>query len=102
MTTAITYDMQKLDEAVSALSLAPGSIQERLRAAIGPLRQLKNTGLHRAALSAELDRILLGTSYENMSKLTDEHATAWALAIVELQSKNWHDTVWDIEQRILD
>lgn len=99
--SAVTYDMQKLDEAVSALSVGTKTLQERLRDAIIPLTILKSgEGLHNKSLSAELDRILLGVADENMTELSDDQARSWARSIVELQSKNWHDAVWKLEDQI--
>ena len=50
----VTYDMQKLDEAVSALAVGTGSIQERLRCAMLPLLVLQTGGLANEKMSAEL------------------------------------------------
>jgi hypothetical protein len=101
MVSQITYDMQKFGEAVSALAVGTGTIQERLRDALIPLMVLRSGGgLHNKALSAELDRILLGTTYDNVTRLSDDDAQALARSIVDLQSKNWHDAVWALEDQI--
>lgn len=101
MVTRVTYDMQKFDEAVAAIALGTGTIQERLRDALGPLRTLQSGGgLHNKKLSAELDRILLGATYDNTTRLSDDDARALARAILELQSTNWHDAVYALEDQI--
>lgn len=98
MVTRVTYDMQKLDEAVSALAAGTDRIQERLRAALIPMLVLKSGGgMHNVKRSGELNRILDGLSHESIGAMTDEQAREKARAIVNLQSGNWHDAVWALE-----
>jgi hypothetical protein len=96
--TAITYDMQKLDEAVGVLATGAGSLQERLSDAFVPLWTLHSGGgMHNAKRAPELARICEALAETPRDSMDGEAARSLASAIAELQSGNWHDAVWALE-----
>jgi hypothetical protein len=101
MKFTITYDMQKLDEAVSILATGTESLQDRLRDSIIPLLILRanGDGMHNKKRAGTLDEICAKLSDMNDNPLNDDDARALAQAIVDLQNLNWHDAVWALEEK---
>ena len=95
----ITYDMQKLDEAVSCLA-GSGTLQERLSNAMIPLLTLSAGGMHNKSRQKEFERILQMPDDRGAIAMGDEAAREMAHAIVNLQNGNWHDTVFALEDEI--
>ena len=97
---AITYDMQKLDEAISVLATGSGSLQQRLSDAYLPLLSLHGGGgMQNTQRASELAQICEALSVAQRDGIDPETARALASAIAELQSGNWHDAVWALEDR---
>jgi hypothetical protein len=98
MTTAVTYDMQKLHEAVSSLATGNESLQERLRHAMIPLLTLHHGGgMKNKKRAPELAAIIERLSDGNLERLDNEQARELASKIVSLENSNWHDAVWALE-----
>lgn len=98
--TGVTYDMQKLDEAVSSLA-GHGSLQERLSNAMIPLLVLSTGGgMKNSKRASELEAILALPGGLRASQLDDEAAQEMARAIVDLLNGNWHDTVYALEDEV--
>lgn len=98
--TAVTYDMQKLDEAVGTLT-GHGTLQERLRDALIPLSVLHmGGGMHNKKRAGQLDEIYTRLSGGKVLDLSDDEAREIARKIVELHSGNWHDAVWALEDEM--
>ena len=94
--TAITYDMQKLDEAVSALA-GPGALLERLQDTIIPLGTLHMAGLKNENRAAEFESIYVRLTDETLRRSTADELAKLSYDIVALQTGNWYDTVWALE-----
>ncbi len=95
--TAVTYDMQKLDEAVSTLA-GHGTLQERLHDALIPLSVLHmGGGMHNKKRAGQLDEIHARLTAGKVRDLSDDEAREIAKNITELHSGNWHDAVWALE-----
>jgi hypothetical protein len=101
MTLAVTYDMQKLGEAVSILATGTISLQERLSDTIIPLFTLNRggEGMHNKKRAGTLVEICAKLTDMKDNPLNDDDARTLARAIVELQSGNWHDAVWALEDQ---
>lgn len=98
--TAVTYDMQKLDEALSSLA-GHGSLQQRLQNALLPLTVLQaGGGMQNTKRAGQLDEVIARLSTKFVNTLSDDEAWSIAQQIVELQSGNWHDAVWALEDRL--
>jgi len=98
--TAVTYDMQKLDEAVSILA-GHGTLQQRLQDALIPLSVLHmGGGMRNTKRASQLDEIHSRLTKERVSDLSDDQARDIAKKIVELHSGNWHDAVWGLEDEV--
>lgn len=96
----ITYDMQKLDEAVTALA-GHGRLQDRLGNAVMPLLVLSGGGgMKNLERAEELERILEPAKHGLVHELDDEAAREMAMAIVSLQNGNWHDAVFALEDEL--
>lgn len=94
----ISYDMQKLDEAVTALA-GHGRLQSRLEFARIPLAGLNAaSGLNNKKRTAEFEQIL--EALDDAGNLDDEAARQLARAIVDLQNGNWHDAVYQLEDEV--
>lgn len=95
--TAVTYDMQKLDEAVSILT-GHGALQDRLQDALIPLSVLHmGGGMRNTKRAGQLDEIYSRLTTTKASDLSDDEAREIARKIVELHTGNWHDAVWALE-----
>jgi hypothetical protein len=94
--TAVTYDMQKLDEAVGTLA-GHGTLRDRLQDALIPLGVLHMGGMLNKKRAAQLDEIHRRLTAGKISDLSDDDAREIARKIVELHSGNWHDAVWALE-----
>ncbi len=98
--TRVTYDMQKLGEAVSIMALGSGPLKARLRDTIIPLLTLRTSGIHNKKRVGELDSIcerLMGGALDDLS---ENEALELARHIVQLESSNWHDVVWELEDQL--
>ena len=97
---AMNYDMQMLDKAISALATGSGSLQQRLTNAYLPLITLHGGGgMHNKERASELARICEALSVAQRDGIDPEAAQSLASAIAELQSGNWHDAVWALQDR---
>ena len=101
MTTAVTYDMQKLGEAVGILAHGNERLQVRLKDAIVPLWTLANGGgmkdkPKQPRLEAILDALMDG----KVENLSDDAARELAGEITSLHSAVWHDAVWALEDSV--
>lgn len=94
--TAVTYDLQKLDEAVAILASGAGGVQERLSFAALPLNVLNmGTGMTNAELQPRLAEICERLS--GVKRLDNDDAMQLASDIAGLQSSAWHAVVWALE-----
>lgn len=101
MTKAVTYDMQKLGEAVSILALGSGPLKERLKETIIPLGTLHMGGLHNRKRADEFDGIYERlTGNRSIQSLSDDEARELARDIVDLNSGIWYDAVWELEDQL--
>jgi hypothetical protein len=96
--TAVTYDMQKLDEAVASLA-GLGTLQTRLQNALLPLTVLQSGGgMQNTKRANQLHVIVASLTSVPINTLSDDEAWSIAQKIAELQSANWHDAVWALEE----
>lgn len=94
---AVTYDMQKLDEAVSILA-GHGTLHDRLQHALMPLSVLHiGGGMRNTKRAAQLDDIHSRLTKGKVRDLSDDEAREIAKKIVDLHNGNWHDAVWALE-----
>lgn len=101
MTTAVTYDMQKLHEAVSTLATSNDPIQQRLRHAMIPLLTLHHGGgMKNKKRAPQLAEIMKRLTEGKLDQFDDEEARQVATMIVSLENSNWHDAVWALEDSI--
>jgi hypothetical protein len=92
----VTYDMQKLDEAVGTLT-GHGTLQDRLQDALIPLGVLRMGGMHNSKRAGQLEAIYSRLTQGKICDLSDDEAREISKQIVELHTGNWHDAVWALE-----
>jgi hypothetical protein len=101
MTTYVTYDMQKLNEAVHVLAVGDDPLKERLCHAIIPLLTLHGGGgMHNMKRADALANICDRLTGGNLDKLSADEMRKLASDIVDLENGNWHDAVWGLEDRL--
>lgn len=97
----ISYEIQKLGEAVSVLASRDGSMQKRLEGALVPLLVLQTfKRVSGEARSAELDRVCSSLANGNAVGLSNEDASRIATAIADLHSSLWYAAAWELEDQI--
>ena len=99
---AVTYDMQKLGEAVGILATGTNRLHERLSDTIIPLYTLRanGDGMHNKERAGTLDEICAALSHMRDDPLNDDDARALASKIVDLNSGIWYDAVWALEDEM--